>query len=119
MGTAVIWAAWFLALLSIDPFTTGFFGFAIFYATLIGGLVGFITTTTTLIRAWHSPERSIEDVVTTSLRQAIILSALTFGALLLSRLQLLNWLTVLGLVLAVALLELTFIVRQKPKKHQE
>jgi len=119
MGTAIIWAAWFLVLISIDPFTAGFFGFAIFYATLIGGLIGLITTIATLIRAWHHPDRSIEDVVTTSLRQAIILSLLTFCALLLSRYQLLSWLTIIGLIFITAVLELGFIIRKKPNKTQE
>ncbi len=119
LGTAIIWSAWFLVLTNIDPLTAGALGFVIFYATLLGGLTGLFTTIATIIRAWREPTRDVEEVVVASLRQAGILALLLLCALILARNGLFNWLTVVGLLIAVGLLETIFILRKKPIKHHE
>lgn len=119
LGTAIIWAAWFVILVSIDPITAGALSFTIFYFTLFGGLVGLLTTISTLARSWNHPTRNIEDVVVTSLRQAVILALLFISGLILAHFALLNWLSLGGLLIVVGLLEAIFILRKKPTNQQE
>lgn len=119
IGTAIIWLAWFLVISSIDPMTAGVLGYTIFYTTLFGGLVGLLTIFATIIRSWRHVDRDIEDVIVISFRQAVILSILIIGALILASQQWLNWLTLTGILAIVGLLEAIFILKKKPVKHHE
>ena len=118
IGTLIIWFTWFLVINNIDPINAGSFGFLIFYITLFGGLVGTLTTLSTLVRSWRHPHRDIEDVIVVSVRQAIILALLLIGCLMLASVSLLNWPFIIGLLFAVGLFEAIFILRKKPVKSE-
>jgi hypothetical protein len=105
-------------LIKIDPVTAGVIGFIIFYLTMFGGVVGFLTTISTIIRAWNHPTRDVEEVVVISLRQATILAFLFTGALALLSQNLLNWFSISALLLVVGLLEAVFILKKKPIKPE-
>ncbi len=117
VGTAIIWTAWFLVLVSIDPFTAGALGYAIFFITFFGGIVGLLTLLATVTRSLHHPNRDLEDVVVISLRQSVILALLLIGSLILARQRSLNWLSITGILTIVGLLEAVFILKKRPVKH--
>lgn len=116
IGTAIGWSAWILVLLRIDPVEAGTLALLMFYITLAMGLSGLITTTSTILRVVRFPDRDVEEVVITSIRQAILLTLLIIGALFLSSIELLNWWTMLLVVIVASMIEFLAIIAKKRRE---
>lgn len=109
LGTVIAGAAWFMVLTNIDPASASGIAFAIFYLTLFIAVSGFFTSLGTIARSLVYKKRPVEEIVTVSLRQGILLAALIVTALILLSVQLLVWWTLLISVVVVALIEFTFL----------
>jgi hypothetical protein len=109
------WAIWIFVLFMIDPTTAGILGFVFFYLSLFLSLVGTMSVLGLLLRKKFGKEEAVFRTVTTSFRQATLLSLLLIGALFLKSKSLLAWWNIVLLVLALTVLEFFFISYQKRK----
>ncbi|MFA6522130.1 MAG: hypothetical protein WCT24_00875 [Patescibacteria group bacterium] len=108
-GTVLAWIAWGVVLWNIDPFTAGLPMILVFYLTLFAGLMGTIATIATLVRVQFDSENELEEIVSTSLRQAVMLSAMMVGCLFLASKSWFHWWSVLLLIAGVSLIEYFFV----------
>jgi len=115
-GTAVAFVAWSLVLLNIDPISAGIPAVIIFFATLFAGLVGLFTTLGTFIRAKLHPNRDLEDIVTSSLRQGFFFAILIESVLFLASIDLLSVGAFLVLILLISGIEFLILSRKHGKK---
>lgn len=116
-GTALMFSAWFLILITIDPTTTGTITLIIFYLTLVLSLLGFLTTILTWVRTKGSKKSSPEEIVLTSLRQGVMLSTLFTVSLILLHNEMFSLLSIFLLIFLFGLLEFFFLkLAQKSKK---
>lgn len=109
------WAIWVFVLFMIDPTTAGLLGFGFFYLSLFLSLAGTMSVLGLLFRKKFGKEEAVFRTVTTSFRQATLLSLLVIGALFLKSKSLLAWWNIVLLVLALTILEFFFISYQKRK----
>lgn len=105
VGTAFAYIAWFLILLNIDPIETSVIGVLFFYITFLAANAGLFTIIGTYARSKRKKHQHLHEIILSSLRQAIILSAIVSIALFLSHLGLLVWWTVLIIIAISALVE--------------
>lgn len=116
IGTSIAFASWLIVLFNIDPVTASLPVFLSFFLTLFIGFVGFFTTLGTGVRAVRFPDRDVEETVTTSLRQGLLLSSvLTASTFLLSRGYFEWW---VSLIMIVVLAGLEFFFHKNTSKTQ-
>lgn len=113
ISTFFCWIIWVLALYLIDPTATGFLGFAFFYLSLFLAMTGSLAVLSFLVRMKFNKDELIFKNVTTSFRQAIMLSFLVIGSLFLKSKNLLTWWNIIFLILALTVLEFFFISYKK------
>ena len=115
MATVAAWAGWIVVLVSIDPASAGWLAFVFFYTTLAVALVGTLSIAGAGVRVWFKREELVSRHVSRSFRQAILISTLVVGSLLLSSHGLFTWWVMTMLVATIGLVELVFISAQRPK----
>lgn len=84
LGTALSWTAWLIVLFTMNPFESGWVGFAMFYVTIGTGLVGILTLVFSLIRIIFLRRKVIEREVRISFRHAVLCSLIGVASLILS-----------------------------------
>jgi len=118
MGTATLLciAALIFVMLNVDPFQSGFVGFAFFYTSLLFSLVGiFSLSLFALYRRYSSKHQPLFRYVQTSFQEAVLLSVFLCLA---AYLQAKNWLHSFNGAL-LALLYLSVLTLTIAKKKQE
>jgi hypothetical protein len=113
IATLIFWVVWFSVLSQIDPFTTDFFGFILFYLTLFFGLLGTFFLISFGYRKIFSKFSLEFNIVGTSFRQSFFFSLLIVSLLLLQGVRMLNMLNSLLLVGAIVILEFFFLSYKK------
>ena len=104
VGTILALGALTSVLFSVDPFTSGLMGHISFYATLFLSLCGILTIGGITLRKRFSPGMYTEQLRISS-RQAILLSILIIGLLLLQVFGVLLWWVGLTLILFIITVE--------------
>lgn len=112
MTTLGCWSGWAFVVFTINPETTNWPGFFLFYLSLFLSLIGTGAIVGFLIRfAWLKYElafRSVKD----AFRQSFLFAFLIIAALFLLSKDLFNWMNLLFLIAGLALLEY-FLVSYK------
>ncbi len=114
----VCWAIWGVVLNQIDPFAAGVLGLVFFYLSLSFALTTGFAVLGLIIRRFFIRQEAAVIQVGRALRQGVLFAALIVGALILSNLNLLNWLNVVLLVAVLAVLEF-FFLSAKNKNEME
>lgn len=112
-GTSIAFTAWFIVLLSINPVTSGIFGFLAFYLTLFIMLIGLFSTVATIIRIFRKKHITVESMIGTSLRQGILFATLFEISLILLSHEYLSIPILLLLILLISIIEFLFISKNK------
>ncbi len=119
IATASLWLGWWWTVISIDPFTTNFLGFLLFYLTLFLALMGSFTLLGVYLRKMRMPDALLFHLVTLSSRQGVLLSLFL---LLLLILQSQRWLRLWNLILFLVIafiVEFVFVYKTQRKYHFE
>ena len=108
--SAVLWfTAWVLILSNVDPATTDWQGFLLFYLSLFFAFVSLLTLVGFFVRSKLFPNKPIFTQVGISFRQSVLFSIIAVGTLLFQGLKMLNWQNALLLVVSVIILEFYFL----------
>jgi len=112
-ATILFWVIWISIVSQINPFETDFFGFLLFYLTLLFSLLGtFFLASFALRKAFN--KFSLEySIVGTSFRQSFFFALLVDSILILQGAKMLNILNTILLVAAVVVLEFFFLSYKK------
>lgn len=108
-GTLTAAATFFLVLFSVDPITAGILGFSLFYFSLFLAVAGAVSILGFIVRVLSHRDEILSRLVLLSFRQAVMLAALTVGALALHSQGLLSWWNSILLVAAVTITEFFFV----------
>ena len=109
IATSMAAVAWGFVLYYIDPYSSGVIGLTLFYTTLFFMLVGIFTIIGFKIRQRLLNNELVYILVGMSFRQAIWLSIICIGLLLMQGARILSWWDAALLVVSVFLLEAYFI----------
>ena len=112
LSTVFCWISWGMILVYVDPETTGVIGLTAFYVSLFFALIGTLTLAGFYLRVWFSKNEILFAHVGPAFRQAIFLSLVLVGSLVLQSFRLLTWWDGALFIASVALLEFYFISRQ-------
>lgn len=104
--TAVCWGIFFFVAGMIDPFTTNWLGFLLFYASLFLALSGLATLIGFVFRFVVLRKDLAFQVVKVAFRQSFLFSLFLISGLFLKSENLLNWLNIILLIVAFTILEL-------------
>ena len=112
--TAVCWLAWIYLLFAINPETTNWLGFLLFYVSLFISLVGTAAITGFLVRfvALHQvlAFRSVKE----AFRQSFLFALLIVISLILLSQNLFTWFNLLFLIIGLSILEYFLLSYSKP-----
>jgi len=107
--TLICWGVFVGAVFTIDPNTTNWPGFAMFYASLFLSLLGTSTIVGFLFRFWLLRQQLVFRAVSEAFRQSFLFAILIIAALFLLSRHLFTWMNITFLIIALALLELFLI----------
>ncbi|MDD5528232.1 MAG: hypothetical protein PHO56_04685 [Patescibacteria group bacterium] len=107
--TLVCWGVFAGVVISINPNTTNWPGFAMFYASLFLSLLGTSTIIGFLFRFWLLKQQLAFRAVGEAFRQSFLFVILILAALFLLSHHLFTWLNIVFLIVGIALLELCLI----------
>ncbi|HLC64296.1 MAG TPA: hypothetical protein VJK25_03060 [Patescibacteria group bacterium] len=111
--TLLCWAGWLLVLFFINPDTTSFMGFLMFYLSLFFTLIGSLALLSYLLRLVFNRIYTRVEKIQISFRQAIFFAIVIIGSLFLQSNRLLNWLNTILLVALVTFIEFLIISLKK------
>ena len=114
--TVLAVASTVISIFNYDPYQSDQAIFVNFYVSLFASLAGIIAIALYFIKSRVSKEKTIYNHFWPSVRQAALFSLAVTAALLLSSLDILDWLTGISLLIVTTLLELFF--RTKKVKVQ-
>jgi hypothetical protein len=114
--TAVCWSIFFFVADIINPFSTNWLGFLLFYTSLFIALVGLSTLVGFLFRFVILKKGLAFNLVKLSFRQSFLFSLFLVSALFLQANSLLTWLNLLFLILIFSVLEIFLLSRKKSIK---
>ena len=117
LATLLLTGGWAWSLFSINPLTTNWLGFVLFYFTFFFAATGWFCIFGVAIRRWRHPDAVLFYSVARSFRQSIALSFLLLMLLALQGERLLAWWNILiltGIVVLIETIALRFHDRQRP-----
>lgn len=106
VATMIAWIAWLVAVISTNPDTSGWFGYAVFDTTLLAAITGSATIVGVLVRR-HAPDHS--RAIGIAVRQGMLVGIAVVTAVVLQAHELLTWVNFIFLVIGLTLLELFII----------
>ena len=109
VSAVLCFTAWVLILSNVDPATTDWQGFLLFYLSLFFAFVSLLTLVGFFVRSKLFPNKPIFTQVGISFRQSVLFSIIAVGTLLFQGLKMLNWQNALLLVVSVIILEFYFL----------
>jgi hypothetical protein len=101
--------AWFLVIYYIDPVEAGGMGLGLFFATLFFTLVGIFTVIGFSLRKYFLNNELLFTLIGLSFRQAVWISLIIVGLLIMQGARILNWWDAALLIVSVSLLEAYFL----------
>lgn len=111
LSTIVCWLAFGLILYYVNPYNSGALGLIAFYISLFFASIGTLTLIGFYLRVWFSKNEILFAHVNPSFRQAILLSIILVGSLVLQAFRLLTWWDGSLFVISIVLVEFYFISR--------
>jgi len=109
--TAVAWTGWIMVITTVNPDSAGILGLSFFYLSLYLSLLGTFSVIGFLIRSLLQRHRRAHIYrVSTAFRQACLWSLGFIIALALQSERILSWWLLLLLLVAMTMVEFTFIV---------
>lgn len=109
VATALCWASWGLSLATINPDSTSWIGFALFYASLGLALVGTGAIIGFIIRFIFLKHELVLRQVLDAFRQSFLFTILISASLMLLSQNLFSWLNLFFLMAALTVLELFLV----------
>jgi hypothetical protein len=103
--TVLIWSVFVYVLFIVDPETTNWVGFGLFYITLFVSLVGTASLIGFLIRFMALKQQLVWDAVKEAFRQSFLFALLIILSLILLSQDLFTWINIMLLVLGLSALE--------------
>jgi len=110
--TLICWGIFWFVAKSIDPTTTNWLGFLLFYAALFVSLSGTAALIGFVIRLAVKKKELAFNLVKASFRQSFLFSFFIILALILKAQQLFNWLNLVLLIIIFVILEF-FLMKEK------
>jgi len=107
--TILCWGGWLLVLFLVNPESTNFLGFFLFYASLFFALVGTLALMSYFLRFIFTRRYTKAEGVQISFRQAIFFSIVITGSFFLQANKLLSWFNTILLVALVTFVEFLII----------
>lgn len=117
LATLVSWGAFVLVLMNVDPYDGGIAGRALLLVALFFSTFGTLSIAGFLARMWRRKGVALYWHVLFAFRQALIVSALMLGALILQAARMLNGWNMILLLLGATLVEVYFLTRQPRRQH--
>lgn len=109
IATALFWLVWILIIAQIDPYETDFFGFMLFYLTLLFSLLGTFFMASFAFRKAFNKFSLEYNLVGMSFRQSFFFALLIVSLLILQGLKMLNLLNASILITLIVVLEFFFL----------
>jgi hypothetical protein len=109
LATGICWAAWAVVVQSINPETTNWVGFLLFYVSLFLAIVGASALVGFCVRFLLLRKDMVFRQVAIAFRQSFLFAIIIVGALLLQAFRMLTWYNAVFLVIALSVLEFFFI----------
>ena len=113
INTILCFSAWILILLNVDPATTGWQGFLLFYLSLFFALVSLLTLIGFFIHSKFFSNKPIFAQVGVSFRHSVLFSIIAIGTLILQGVKMLSWQNALLLVIGIVILEFYFMNQER------
>lgn len=113
--TAICWAIFIFVLNTVNPFSTNWLGFSLFYLTLAAALIGSTSILGLVVRFYFSHEQAVFYAVKNSFRQSFLLSLFIIFLLILKAT---NFFNLLNLILLIALFTILEIFLSSKKKTE-
>ena len=114
--TVLIWSVFVYVLFLVDPETTNWVGFGLFYITLFVSLVGTASLIGFLIRFMALKQQLVWDAVKEAFRQSFLFALLIIISLILLSQDLFTWLNIMLLVLGLSALEYFLLTLTKEQE---
>ncbi|MDA3802840.1 MAG: hypothetical protein PF488_03010 [Patescibacteria group bacterium] len=114
--TIVCWGIFAFVVNMVDPFSTNWLGYLLFYASLAASLIGTISIFGFLLRYSFAKEKAIFNLVKISFRQSFILSLFIISFLILKSFDLFSWINLILLIILFTFLEISMSLKKKIKK---
>ncbi len=112
-ATLLFWMIWVLIVSQINPYETDFFGFLLFYLTLLFSLLGTFFLASFAFRKAFNKFSMEYNIVGTSFRQSFFFALLVICLLMLQGVKMLNLLNTLLLIAVIVVLEFFFLSYKK------
>jgi hypothetical protein len=113
LATLLFWAVWITIVSQINPYETDFFGFVLFYLTLLFSLLGTFFLASFAFRKAFNKFSMEYSIVGTSFRQSFFFALLVVSLLVLQGIKMLNILNAILLVAVIVVLEFFFLSYKK------
>ncbi len=110
-ATIVCWVAFSYVVFTVNPNSTNWLGFSLFYASLTLSLIGTISIFGFLIRFVILRQALVFRLVSEAFRQSFLFTLLIVVSLFLLSRNLFTWMNLIFLIFAVALLEYFLVSR--------
>lgn len=117
VATGSLWLGWWWTVISIDPFTTNFLGFLLFYLTLFLALVGTFTLLGVYLRKMRMPDALLFHLVTLSSRQGFLLAVLLVSFLILQSQRWLKFWNLALILLVAFIVEFVLVYKSHRRLH--
>ncbi len=109
----ISWGLFVFVVKTVDPFTTNWLGFLIFYASLLSSLIGTFSIAGFLLRYYFVKEKIIFNLVKISFRQSFVLSLFIISYLILKSFDLFSWINLILLIVLFTFIEISLSSKKK------
>lgn len=111
--TAICWGVFIFVVGAINPFTTNWLGFILFYLTLTASLIGTTSILGLVIRFYFSRDEAVFYAVKNSFRQSFLVSLFIICLLILKATSFFNLLNLILLIILFIILEIFLSSKKK------
>lgn len=109
LATSVCWSAWAVVINSINPQTTNWIGFSLFYASLFLSIVGTAALVGFVIRFILLRQDLVFRQVAIAFRQSFLFAIIIVASLILQSFRMLTWYNAILLIAGLTVLEFFLI----------
>jgi len=110
--SAACWGIFIFVVGLVDPSSTNWLGFILFYASLAASLVGSFAVAGFVVRFFFSKEEIIFNLVKNSFRQSFLISLFVISLLILKSVDLFNWFNLILLAVIFTVIEVSLTAKK-------
>lgn len=111
--TAICWGFFIFVMNMINPFSTNWLGFLLFYTTLTVSLIGTASIIGLGTRFFFAKDQAVFNSVKNSFRQSFLLSTFIVFLLILKSAEFFSWLNLVLLIILFTILEILLSSKKK------